>query len=531
MTEVLWPPDLIPSAQTWTTNGNGATFNSPFVGTTKTYGRPGVRMGCTITLPPLKGEPRARMLAKLREIKDRGGVVWVPDFTTTLETGLPVRGSFAATELLATINRFESTTGWTGSSANLSASDRVMRATFTGGGTECDLYRTPGVAVTQYAPYALRSFIRNGSWNAANTIGPALGAASVTVSDYSTSRGLRTASQTVLAATTDNIFAAVGLLAGAGEMAGSFYEVDWTSLARCAQVDSSPNLLTYSDQIDHANWTKTRVTVSANANTGADGTATADRIIEDTSNNTHFFAQSYTRASTAEDWCAFGTFESAAGTRNVRLIIASDTTPTNYAFAFFSLSGSGSVSSSGVAGTATNVRAFIVDKGAGRYECFVVGRLPASTTAYAQFGLTSGGSASYLGDGTSALAAWRCGAVRSSVPVRGGQTTTVVTSGTTQTSNRLNVKGLPASTSGLLKAGDMVQIGGQINQLIAPLDSNAAGLGVLICGNPWRSPADNAPVIVNTPMCKMQMASDTIDIETGPGQFSPFQLELVEVIE
>jgi hypothetical protein len=61
------------------------------------------------------------------------------------------------------------------------------------------------------------------------------------------------------------------------------------------------------------------------------------------------------------------------------------------------------------------------------------------------------------------------------------------------------------------------------------LDSDAAGRGLLTVGLPWRvSPADNDPIHVNTPMAKMILASEDISWETGPGQFSSFQLEFVE---
>lgn len=90
------------------------------------------------------------------------------------------------------------------------------------------------------------------------------------------------------------------------------------------------------------------------------------------------------------------------------------------------------------------------------------------------------------------------------------------------------LKGLPPSTSGLLRVGDPVQIGNQLNFCTAQLDSDAAGLGVLQVGLPWRvSPADNDPVIFNRPMAKMLVAND-IEWDTTPGQFSGFQLELVE---
>lgn len=54
---------------------------------------------------------------------------------------------------------------------------------------------------------------------------------------------------------------------------------------------ASTNLLTYSEQFDNAAWTKTRVTVTANATTAPDGTVTADKIVEDnTAGASHYVA-------------------------------------------------------------------------------------------------------------------------------------------------------------------------------------------------------------------------------------------------
>ena len=47
------------------------------------------------------------------------------------------------------------------------------------------------------------------------------------------------------------------------------------------------NLLTYSSSFDNAAWTKLRATISANTTTAPDGTLTADKIVENTDNNSH----------------------------------------------------------------------------------------------------------------------------------------------------------------------------------------------------------------------------------------------------
>ena len=48
------------------------------------------------------------------------------------------------------------------------------------------------------------------------------------------------------------------------------------------------NLLTWTEQFDNAAWTATRATVSANSDVAPNGTTTADKLVPNTDNNTHF---------------------------------------------------------------------------------------------------------------------------------------------------------------------------------------------------------------------------------------------------
>jgi hypothetical protein len=52
------------------------------------------------------------------------------------------------------------------------------------------------------------------------------------------------------------------------------------------------NLLFYSEQFDNAYWTKTGVTISANATTSPDGNLTADKLVENSVNGNHFIWRS-----------------------------------------------------------------------------------------------------------------------------------------------------------------------------------------------------------------------------------------------
>jgi hypothetical protein len=325
----------------------------------------------------------------------------------------------------------------------------------------------------------------------------------------------------------------VVVAAANGYEAGHYVSVPFTSLARCALVDNGPNALLYSDQLDNAVWNKARTSIVSNATTAPDGTSTADAIVEDTSVSTsHLVTQGASRASVAEDLCAYGYFKRGSGTRDIQMFIVAD--GSSNGFCSFNL-GAGTTGTSGVNGTATNVRTFIRDAGNGWYYCAVVARCPATTSLSIEVDLLNAGSASYTGDGTSSIYAWRVGAARSAVPTRGAQTVaTALPSGTTQTGSGLYLKGLPVSTQNIRAAGDMVEIilptGSQLVRLTAALDSDAAGLGYLQFENPVRvSPADNAAVIFNQPMMRGILSEGPM-WPTRPGLFSDFDLDLIEDI-
>lgn len=527
MTEVLWPPDLVPSMQTWRQIGNAAVFTGPFSGASRAYGRPGgSRMGCVITLPPVKGEARARMLAVVGALRDRANYIWMPDFTTTLQSGAPVRGSFPATELLTNNDFASGTTGWSVNNGAVTSADRVLRLTASQAAS-FEFYRS--ATVTQYAPHALRAMVTDGAHSSALSAGPYMSDGTSSASNTGTSRGLRIASFTPMATSVTHY--PITVLSASGFTAGAYFDCHWSSAGRCILVDGGGNALTYSDQFDNAAWIKTRSTVSANAGTAPDGTSTADALVEDSSTNTHLIDRAVTVASAAADYCF--TVAVKAVSRFWCAISMTEATGSTAVTAYFNLS-TGAVGASPSAGANwSNLRvSSAVDIGDGWWQCTIVARKTnaATTVTPIIFMANADGGASYAGDGSSSIRVWRGTFAQSSNPVRLSQAVAAAVSASTQTGSGIYVKGLPASTNGLLEAGDFVQVGTQLNRVTSRLNSDAAGKGYLQCSNPFRSATNDAPVIVNTPMCKMRVTGD-IEIETGPAQFSAIQLELEEVIE
>jgi hypothetical protein len=527
MTDYLWPPDIIPSSQTWGVLDPAGMFTSPLSGAVRTVSRPGSRLRCTVTVPPIKGRDRRRLMAILGSLRGRPNRLWMPDYSVTRE------GSFPADPLLTNGDFSNGTTGWSaGAEYSISASDRVLRAkviSAISGGTAT--YPTSTATATQYAPYVGRLFTAEGAGAYPSGFRIGLGS-SASGSEYgvvaSTAHGMRTHAA-VPSGTTLGINLTDLTAASDGTIAGDYVNLLMASLSRCALVDNGPNAFLRSDQFDNAAWTKTAVTVAGDNIAGPTGSVIADAVIETTATSTHELRQSVTVPSAAADYC-FAIAIKPNSRSFVQLSIEEGTGATN-ASAFFNVV-TGAVGTIANGANWANTRGFSRDLGNGWWYICIVGRKTNAATSLLHRVLlsTDGSTVSYTGvAAVDAAYVWRATSAQSSVPVRLTQTTTTATTGTSQSGRSLYVKGLPASTQGLLRQGDPVQLGNQLNFVASDLDSDAAGKGLLTVDLPWRhSPADNDPVIVNTPMAKMILASEDISWDTGPGQFSSFQIELVE---
>ena len=465
----------------------------------------------------LSGADRA--LVKAAIMGARGGASNI-----LLTPGIPLRGSFPATELLTNNDFSNGTTGYTaGPDASISVQDKSLRVKRTSTTSGSAYATVTSAAQVQYAPYAFRAVIASiaGGVNPGPTGGS--GTVSISANDTGATPALRKTVLLATAASAPTLY--LDNVTPTGYIAGDYYDVSWCSYSRCILADSQPNAALYSDQLDNAAWTKSACSITAGAATAPDGTATADEIVENSATASHYILQTPSRTSQVEDVVAFGCFHRGSGTRDVR-VDAGDG-GSNYSSCIFDL-GAGTAGSVTNNGTATNGRAFIADLGTGWFFCAVVSRAPASVTMYAEFMLVNAGTTSYLGNGTSSIYAWRCGYARSSFPVRPAQTTTVGTAGTSQTGTGMYVKGLPVSTSGLLLAGDFVEINGDLMQVTASLDSDAAGRGVLqIHRRPTTAIADNTPIIVNNPFGRFRLASDPRIVERF-GVYTDVDLQLIE---
>jgi hypothetical protein len=374
-----------------------------------------------------------------------------------------------------------------------------------------DFYQS--VALTQYAPNILRSIIL-AKFGGSSTWGPYLAAGNNAVWNYqSNPSGMLSVSAVTDSASAGTHYPIIA--DGTGNMAGDYVDVPWCSLARCMLVDNGTNLLLRSDDFT-TTWSVTRATASANLATDPLGGATADVLTEDSSAaTTHYITQAVTVASTAADFSfsialkAGSINGNGAGGFAVVLIRESTSNHDVYVYVNLSTGALGTASTSGA--NWSNARAFVSSLGSGWYRVSIVGRKASAATTLTTYAMmaTDIATNTFTGTATATTFLWRGTLAQSSVPTRLAQTTSAAITESVQSGSTLYVKGLPASTSGLLLMGDVVESNGELLQLTAQLDSDASGLGVLqFAPTLFNSPFDNAPIVVTAPMPKLKLVEN-----------------------
>ncbi len=168
------------------------------------------------------------------------------------------------------------------------------------------------------------------------------------------------------------------------------------------------NLLLRSAEFGNAAWTTSNSSISSDADVAPDGTTTADRLVENTSNTTHRVQQDVTKAASAITY-TYSVFVKGTGRR---LVVNAEDPGTGGVYAVFDIAG-GQV---GVAATAYGsgfvaVGARITSVGGSRYRCEVTLTSNTATTLRCILGLDNGTgtgalSQTYTGDGSAFLSIW-----------------------------------------------------------------------------------------------------------------------------
>jgi hypothetical protein len=171
-----------------------------------------------------------------------------------------------------------------------------------------------------------------------------------------------------------------------------------------AQIEKAcNNNLTYSQQFDHANWTKTRCSISADAIAAPDNTTTADKLVEDSSDNTHLMQQSITPDGSSP--YVFSVYAKADERDWIRLFISTGGFPSQPTI-FYNVN-------TGVVGTVSGSpeEYGIEDAGNGWYRCWFTRTSDAAVASNFIINVCDAdNSASYQGDGSSGVYLWQADA-------------------------------------------------------------------------------------------------------------------------
>jgi hypothetical protein len=411
------------------------------------------------------------------------------------------RGSFPCPELLANNDFSNGVTGWTVTGV-LTVADQVARITAATGGL-LEAYQS--VSPVANAPYVLRGMTTEGNLSASMAIGPFLAGGSYG-NGYSTSRGLISVVNEVPGGNLS-----YGFSGQTASIAGTYYEIPWMSMTRCARVDYGQNLLLQSQTLDVGPWTTSaNSTVIANQGTAPDGTVTADYLREgNTANIEHYATQGAAVTGSAQD-CTFSCAV-ATVTRGWAVVRMIETFGLHQAYAFVNLS-TGALGTVTVSGANwSNARAVVVSQGSGWWRVSITARKTSAATGINCYisSATADNSFTYVGVAAqNAISMWGAQFYNTASPTRYyAATTSSISTGSAPSGNTLNVKGLPASTNGLLLAGDFFEVNNELKQCTAPLNSDASGLGTLQFRPSLHTPpVDNEAVIISNPLGRFMLS-------------------------
>ena len=176
----------------------------------------------------------------------------------------------------------------------------------------------------------------------------------------------------------------------------------WYDPSQAANLDWRRNLLAFTEQFDNAGWGKSNATVTTNVATAPDGTTTADFLVENTANTSHWFGGGPVPTSLWPDNTSYtaSVYVKAAG-RSFFWLESITKTPT-FPQVFFNLE-NGLVSN-----TYNGATGSIQSVGDGWYRCTLTANsLTGTSSPNIIFGPAINGSAkTYIGNGTSGVYVW-----------------------------------------------------------------------------------------------------------------------------
>jgi hypothetical protein len=188
-------------------------------------------------------------------------------------------------------------------------------------------------------------------------------------------------------------------IAGIDEPRYNYNPADLTAPPKLLLEDSSTNLLTYSEQFDHADWTKASATITPNAVTAPDGTTTADKLIASTVDATHKTLQTVSSVTLGVQYSL--SIFAKKGEYDYLRISGAGAGFIYPDYAYFDLT-------NGTIGITNSVDDVLIESVSdGWYRCAVVLTADATDTGeFIAYVFNSNSLSGYAGDGTSGLYIW-----------------------------------------------------------------------------------------------------------------------------
>jgi len=113
----------------------------------------------------------------------------------------------------------------------------------------------------------------------------------------------------------------------------------------------------------------------------------------------------------------------------------------------------------------------------------------------------------------------------------GAASGTPVVAGAGQTGNALLTSGWTPSTTGILLAGDYIQVGDELKMVVDDANSDATGAATLNIEPPLRnSPADASTIITDHPKCIMALENKQVGWPTRSPLLSSFTINCLEAL-
>ena len=218
--------------------------------------------------------------------------------------------------------------------------------------------------------------------------------------------------------------------------------------ANAVTLRAAQNLLTQSQQLDNAAWTKTRVTVTANYAAAPDGTTTADRVLETTDNGVHEIKQAYSKPAGVTILTAAVRLK--ADGRSEAYLMLDDGTATNRAQIRANLS-TGAVPFTDNTGTYTLLSNSVTSLGSGWYLLRITISVPTGAGSVTQTVRLYNAGTSYVGDTALGVQAWGMQLQEGSLL---GEYLETTTAGITQTIDGANAQSLTTQNQAVQVVSD-----------------------------------------------------------------------------